>query len=206
VRQGGDSIPAAEVRERIEAIMTSDEFVDEPSMLEEFIDWLADSFDLPGAPAGVVDSIPWIFLGLLASVLLYLVVRVIVIAVRHSRSGSGVGERSPGPTARERASDLRRQARAARADGDLRLALRLDLFALMVGLGARGNLRYRDAWTNRELLRRGEPARATFQLLSPLVEELEAKDFGSEPTTLDDLDRLEALCDEHLGALEGDER
>ena len=89
------------------------------------------------------------------------------------------------------------------ARGDSRLALRKLIFALVLGLGVRGDLRYRDSWTIRELLRRGRPSEEAQAVLVPLVSELEAKEFGRAETTEEDLDRLEALCDRHLGLAPG---
>ena len=75
-------------------------------------------------------------------------------------------------------------------------------FALVVGLGRRGNLEYRDAWTNRELLARGRPSTEVATLLSPLVDELDRKMFGRDETTAADVERLETLCSRWLGSEE----
>ena len=203
VREAIDGIVAPNrVREGIDAILDRDEFNDEPTMLDEFLEWIGELFEGMGISAATAETVLWVFVTAMGLLFLTLVVWIIVSVVRQRRAARAPADAPRGPTSRERAAGLRLRAHEARAAGDLRLALRLDLFALMVGLGARGNLRYRDAWTNRELLRRGEPAKGTYELLAPLVEELEGKDFGSEETTSEDVDRLEALCTQHLGALE----
>ena len=77
--------------------------------------------------------------------------------------------------------------------------MRLYFRALVLGLSERGELRYRDAWTNRELLELGAPRRDVLPLLLPLVPRLDAQSFGREPTTAEDVDRLASLCDRLLG-------
>ena len=82
------------------------------------------------------------------------------------------------------------------------IVLRFLVLALVLGLGSRGDLEFRDAWTYRELLARGRPSPEANGVLGPLVEELEAKEFGHASIALDDLDRLEGLCRRYLGALQ----
>ena len=96
-------------------------------------------------------------------------------------------------------NELLAEARAARARGDLPLALRLFFFALVVGLGRVGDLEYHDAWTNRELLQRGSPSPQVARSLEGVVRELDLKGFGRVPTVAGDVDRLEALCSRLLG-------
>ncbi len=197
-------IPADEVRARIEDIIERSSYETTPSMLDKLLEWILDHL---GFAEGAATAIEWV-LGVLAIALVVLLLWLVVRLIRNVRrqtQDDRSGTERVGPSARERATLLRREARAARRDGDLRLALRLMLFALVVGLGARGNLRYRDAWTNRELLERGRPSKATHELLFPLVREFEAKDFGREPTSEEDLDRLDELCATHLGTLRGEE-
>jgi hypothetical protein len=93
-----------------------------------------------------------------------------------------------------RVSELLARARTAREEGDLVLALRLTFFALVIGLGRRGDLEYRDSWTNRELLARGHPSADVAARLGPLVDELDFKMFGDGLTTESDLERLDELC------------
>lgn len=103
--------------------------------------------------------------------------------------------RAPGAC---RSSSPAREARAKRAFAD---ALRFYAWALVVGLSERGDLEYRDAWTNRELVERGRPRPEALRVLAPLVPELDAKSFGHEPALEADVERLERLCREHLGGL-----
>jgi hypothetical protein len=112
-------------------------------------------------------------------------------------------EGGPAPVAVEsrahRVARLRAEARAADARGEHVLALRLEFTALVCGLGERGDLEYRDAFTNRELLERGRPGREAEALLRPLVPELDAKSFGGEPASHADFLALSALCDRLVG-------
>lgn len=196
LQRDADAVQAA-----VEEVFAREEFHTEPTLIERFLDWLGDLFFSEASDAAALArALAW-GVGLLLALL---AVVVIVFVVRSLREARTVQERQgadPEALARARAATLRHQARAARDAGDLRLALRLSFWALVVGLGARGDLTYRDAWTNRELLRRGRAPRALVTLLEPLVDELEAKDFGREPTRLEDVQRLEALCEEHLGPL-----
>jgi len=96
---------------------------------------------------------------------------------------------------------LRREARAAAARGDRLGALRLLFRALVLGLSERGELEYRDAWTNRELLERGSPRRDVAPLLAGLVPRLDAQSFGREPAEPADVEHLASLCDRLLGRM-----
>ncbi|HZO10199.1 MAG TPA: DUF4129 domain-containing protein, partial [Myxococcota bacterium] len=87
----------------------------------------------------------------------------------------------------------------AAARGDRVAALRLLFRALVLGLSQRGELEYRDAWTNRELLERGAPPRDVAPVLAALVPRLDAQSFGHEPAVAEDVERLAALCDRFLG-------
>jgi hypothetical protein len=78
--------------------------------------------------------------------------------------------------------------------------MRLEFTALVVGLGQRGDLEYREAFTNRELLERGRPGAEAERMLRPLVPELDRKSFGGEPAAPGDVARIAALCDRWLGA------
>lgn len=95
---------------------------------------------------------------------------------------------------RARVAELLAEARAAEGAGDLLRALRLYFFALVVGLGERGELRYRDAWTNRELFERGRPSAELRARLAPIVADLDRKSFGGEVVAPTDVRRLEGLC------------
>ena len=96
-----------------------------------------------------------------------------------------------------RVAELRREARAAEGAGDWIRALRLYFFATVVGLGERGDLDYRDAWTNRELFERGQPSPETRERLGPLVSELDRHSFGGRPTDAARVRVFSETCD-HL--------
>ena len=73
--------------------------------------------------------------------------------------------------------------------------------ALVLGLSERGELEYRDAWTNRELLERGSPRRDVAPILAGLVPRLDAQSFGHEPAGPADVENLSSLCDRLLGRI-----
>ena len=172
---------------------------DRSSPLTELAEWIVEHLGFE-AVGRTWEVGLWILVTVLALVVASMLARTVADALR--RAGPGVpGEPSGAPVA-ERVRELRLAADRARAAGEYRLALRHQLFALILGLGGRGDLEYRDGWTNRELLRRGRPSDAASRLLAPLVDELEAKEFGDEPVLVQDVERLEALCVRHLGHLE----
>jgi hypothetical protein len=195
-----EPVPADRIAAQIDDVLRSGEFSDEKTLLEELFDWLGQRFHWQGA-GDTVQVLMWVFAGAVVLLTLWLLVRAVRMRLAEQRLQRAVAAAAAGPDARERVRDLRRRALEARRSGDLRLALRLSFFALVVGLGERGDLRYREAWTYRELLRRGRPSRPARELLEPLVAELEAKEFGRAPASEQDLDRLETLCDRHLGPL-----
>jgi len=188
------AIPAETVRRALEEVLARGEFSREKPWLQRLFDRIFDGVDLPGfgAPAGIAFAA---VLGLAALVLLFFVVRRLA---RDVRAQGGAAQQAPDRAqtddVRARVAQLLREARAARERGDLTLALRLCFFALVVGLGRRGALEYRAAWTLRELLARGQPAPEVAAMLTPLTVELEGKSFGREPTRLADVERLEELC------------
>jgi len=188
-----ERVPRERVADGIRSVLARERFQDERSILEDFLQALFEEH--PGGLATAGEVAARVLLGVLIALVLYALYRL-VRARLAARRGDGPG----GATAvRETASArLFADARAARARGELRLALRLAFLALVVGLGERGDLRYHDAWTYREILRRGRPGRAAHEVLAPLVRELEAKEFGRELPSEDDVDRLEALCRRHL--------
>jgi len=191
----------AEVAATVDDVLSRREFQDERSMLEDFIEWLFERFDLGDGAAVFGEVVFWIVLGVLAGLAIFFGVRFLAAGrSRRQRRRAAAGSR--GPSVGERIAVLRREAHAARAAGDLRLALRKNLFALVLGLGSRGDLEYRDAWTNRELLFRGRPAPAMRDLLASVVADLEPKEFGREEVRAEDVERLEQLCAKYLGPLE----
>ena len=202
--QASDSVPRGEVAAMVQDVLARREFGQGESMIEELVAWVLARIE----PGGAVEAGRFLFalvVSVLAGVLLYLLARFVAAGrLRRARAGAEDGpDGAGGPTIAQRVRELRRQARAARERGERRVALQKLLFALVLGLGERGDLQYRDAWTNRELLRRGRPAPEVERFLAPLVVELEAKEFGREAATEADLDRLESICDRALGAAEG---
>ena len=189
-----------EVEAALEKILKSSEFQREKSLLEEVFEWFGErmSFEVS---SGFARGLLWIVAVLLALLGIFLLVRFMPAGRRARRRSD---EAHSGPSVASRLAQLRREAREARTAGDLRLALRKQFFALVLGLGTRGDLEFRAAWTNRELLRRGRPSPEIAALLEPLVVEFERKEFGNEPVDERDLDRLEALYVEHLGARFGE--
>jgi len=170
-------------------------------LLRDFLHWLQDIFGGLGGglDAGLVESglrIFWIGVSVVGGIVLVWF-WVSFLRSRRKRAAS-----DPEPLADELASrvaSLRERAREAQAAGDWTRALRLYFFALVVGLGQRGELAYDDAWTNRELLERGHPSPAVLELLGPLVGELDAHSFGLRPTNAREVSRFAGLCDRLLG-------
>jgi hypothetical protein len=191
------------IRRVVDGVLSRDEFRPvpprEPSWLERtwdrFTDWLEDVLRLPAGLGGEVLQIAlYVALALLVALLLFHVVRRL--------AGRGGGRAAPDPaTVRAaRVRELLERSRAARARGDLVEALRAAFWALVIGLSERGDLEYRDAWTNRELLERGRPRPEALQVLAPLVPDLDAKSFGRMPAVEADVEHLERLCRRYLGA------
>ncbi len=194
--QVASPIPSERVHAALERVLARGEFRREKSLLEEFLEWLLPRLGSERI-AALGKILPW----LLAFALLGLCLALLLRMVRSAGAARAAreGELPPAPISLdERLRELRRRSRSARASGDLRLALRLLFLSLLLALGGRGDLVYRDAWTNRELLRRGKPSRSARALLEPLVRELEAKDFGRDPVCEADLDRLESLLQRSL--------
>jgi hypothetical protein len=188
---GAQQRTAEEVRAAVDEVYARPEFSDDSSWFSELLEWLQGLFG-EGSGEAAVD-LGWVVLWLL----------VVILAGLAGWAFVRLGGRLPdGPARRgsatsrvsRRVSELLGRARKAREQGDLVLALRLTFFALVVGLGRRGDLEYRDAWTNRELLARGHPSADVSARLGPLVDELDLKMFGEEETTEGDLERLDELC------------
>ena len=198
-----DTRTDAAIEAEMERVFERPEFDDTPSMLDRLFDWIAGLLDVD-IGSGVATDFLLIVLAALFLVVAILVGVHLTHALRAARSGADGAQVDPVARARARARELRAEARAAYAGGDRRSAVRFSFWALVVGLGARGELEFRDAWTNRELVRRGRPPQELGRLLESLVEEYEAKDFGLEPTTDADVERMFAVCEELLGPLEVD--
>lgn len=185
-----------EVAGALERVLARSEFDDSPSLSQEVWDWIVERLgSLGGIGSGGANRV------LLLALVIVLALGCLAVLARLLRRRTRRAAPVPARAAlvRTRVAELRAAARAARARGDDALALRYLLFALVAGLGQRGDLRFRDAWTNRELVRRGEPSREAGAMLAPLIDELEAKEFGRTPVTPADVDRLEELCARWLG-------
>ncbi len=193
--QASDSIAAPDVDRALQDVLARTG--ESPSLLTEFIEWLTSRV---GFDADVARNLFWVLGVLLVAAFVYFAMRMVRANLTGGarRFGGEEGARR-GPSIAERVALLRAEAAEARARGDLKLALRKQFFALVLGLGGRGDLQFRDAWTNREVLARGRPSPEVDRLLFPLVTELEAKEFGRAPVSTADLDRLEALCANYLG-------
>lgn len=195
---------AEAIRSTVEEVLARPEFHPappaEPSWitraLERLFDWLEDLFGFGEAAGG--RALVYLLYGVIGLLLLWL---LFLFVRRAIAARSGPAPADPARVRAERVKDLLERARAARARGELAEALRLTFWALVVGLSERGDLEYRDAWTNRELVERGKPRPEVARVLVPLVPELDAKSFGHAPVFAADVDRLEGLCREHLGGL-----
>jgi hypothetical protein len=191
------------IQRALDDVLARDEFtqskVRTPSWLEklwhEFVDWFQRTFDFDLAGAGpfVVKA----FYVLMIVAVLYLGVRLVLAWIRSRRATPEAALESARAA---RVAELLASARAARANGDVVLALRLHFWALVIGLSERGDLEYRDAWTNRELVERGHPRPEVARILAALVPDLDAKSFGHAPASDADVEQLAQLCREHLGA------
>lgn len=193
---------AEEVRAALERVLARPEFASRRSMLDEWIEGAFERLDLD-LSSGARDAFVVVGSILLVALLGWILLRV-ARAVRGEREGEAGGSSDEGtPDTHRRVAELRGAARAARARGELRLALRLSFLALVIGLSKQGAVAYRDAWTWRECLSRGKPRPDARALLEGLVGELEAKDFGTFPVLASDIARLEELLDIHVGRLSG---
>lgn len=190
--------PAERVAEELERVLARAEFHEQESLLEQFFDWLGAHVGGEGM-AGELQ-------GVVITVLLIGLVALILLALRRSaRARRGFEAVGSAPAASAslatRLFGLQEAAQRARTAGDARLALRLLFEALLLALGGRGDLEFRPAWTNRELVRRGRHAPGARVLLDQLVRELEPKEFGSARVEPGDLARLDELLAPHLARL-----
>lgn len=192
------------IQRAVEGVLARDEFARavqrEPSWLEQrwddFTDWLERTFQLELGGAG--DLLATVVYVLLAAAVIFLAVRLVMAWIRRRRE---TPEAALENARAVRVAELLAAARAARASGDVVAALRLHFWALVIGLSERGDLEYRDAWTNRELVERGRPRPEVERLLAALVPGLDAKSFGHAPASDADVEELAQLCREHLGGL-----
>ena len=193
-------IASEEIRSKLSEILQRPEFRPrQGSWLQQVWDWFSGWSNLELPDMGSFQVVMSFIVAVLAGALLArAIVRLALARGRPAGAPAGVPPAAVADAER-RVRELLAEARAARARGDLRLALRLFFFALVVGLGRAGDLEYRDAWTNRELLQRGSPSPRVARSLEGLVRELDQKGFGRAPTVESDVNRLEALCERMLG-------
>ena len=202
--QGGSAEPA-QVRAAIDEILAGSEFQQGTSWLDRALhaigEWLSELFPGLASNGGLfVEAariLVWIVLIAVAVFLGWIVARALLHLRPAAASVSGPSADREDDRAL-RVARLRREARGALSRGEHVLALRLEFTALVVGLGERGDLEYRDAYTNRELLERGKPGAEAERVLRPIVPELDRKSFGGEPADAGDFARLSALCDRLL--------
>lgn len=199
-------IPAEKVRATIDEILSRPEFQEQSAFfqhwLDNVVDWvkrvLSEFFGISLHSAGTLFA--YLVYGGLGIALGWIVWRIIVLRRRRAATAeSASAALDPQAVRHERVVDLRRRARSARSAGENVLALRLYFTAMVIGLGERGDLEYRDAWTNRELLERGEPNAIAERALAPLVPPLDRKSFGGEVATDEDVRAMAGLVDDLLG-------
>ena len=186
---------ADEVRAALERVLEHPDLRPrEPDLLERALERLFEalaSLDVDPQGAG---TLLWIAVAALAVLGGWLVARAIVGRARALAAAPGVGEERSAPVDLEaRLAELRARAEAARAAGDLTLALRLSFFALLVALSRRGDLELRESWTAREMLERGRPSARARATLEPWLAELDLLLFGASAVSPDDLARFDAL-------------
>jgi cytosine/adenosine deaminase-related metal-dependent hydrolase len=189
--------PAAadEIRRIVHEILARKEFAaEEDSWFVRLLKALDEQLHLGFGAAGMARAVFWVMAIALGAVVAWIALREVLLRVQAAGLARSAGRSGAAADLSRRVEELLEAARSARARGELVLALRLSFFALVVGLGRRGDLEYRDAWTNRELLERGAPRAEVAALLAPLVEVLDRKGFGLEPAREADVDDLEALC------------
>lgn len=176
-----------------------------PTWPEKIAEWIGDIFEWIGDKLGLrpesaqigFDIIYWGMIGLACLLILFIVFRIALALRRGERLRAGTQVLSK--IVATRLQELYGRAAQAEREQDWVKALRLYYFALVVGLGERGDIEYRDAWTNRELLERGGPDNDVRQRLEPLLTHLDAVSFGDESASEDDVQDMEGLCRLWLG-------
>ncbi len=207
IQGSGGALQEQQVHSALERVFARPEFADEqPSALLElltsFVEWLDELFG--GGPdlsadeaASAAEYMLWAggIVAVIALIWALITVGRPAWLARRAKHGQSQAEAE----VERRVEALRRAAHEAEQLHDWTRALRLHFFATVVGLGDDGQLDYRDAWTNRELLERGEPSEFARQSLTPLVEELDEHSFGLRPTVQDDVRRFSQVCEGLLG-------
>lgn len=188
-----EPIDAERVHEVLTSVMEREGIPREPAEPGALTQWLSDKFSsLFNGLEGSSDAL----IVLLIVLSLAFVIALMVVMVR-GRAGRWRARDSrsvePSEAVRVRVAELRARARAAELDGDLVLALRTHLFALVVGLGEVGDLEFRPTWTDRELLQRGHPEPRVRQWLGGLLDDLDPKTFGHQRVGVEDVRRLDGL-------------
>ncbi len=201
---GMQQIPGERVREATQEVLSQAPFPQKPGPVGEafdkFLEWFWDLFSglgfTPSKGAWEMSmTVVWVLLIALVVVYLGLLIARVIRAGQHSRSEPRQGRELQ---LQVRVQELREQAQAAELAGDYTLALRLYFFALVIGLGQQGELEYKEAWTNRELLERGDPRPDVLKLLRPLVGELDAHSFGERQTEHREVRHFAQLCERLL--------
>jgi len=192
----GQVRPREEVAAILDEVLESYEFRNERTFWDELWDWLDRNFDV-----GETLALGDVLKGALIAILIVATILYIALWYRTLRARERLVAEGGRPvlSTLERARELHEEARAARRRGDERGAVRLYLHALIIGFSREGGLAYRDAWTNRELLRRGAPSLRVRDELESLVRRYEPKEFGREDILPGDLEALEALARRELG-------
>lgn len=188
-----EPIDAERVHMVLTSVMEREGIPREPAEPGALTQWLSDKFSsLFKGLEGSSDAL----IVLLVVLSLAFVIALVVVMVR-GRAGRWRGRDprgvEPSEAVRVRVAELRARARAAELDGDLVLALRTHLFALVVGLGEVGDLEFRPTWTDRELLQRGHPEPRVRQWLGGLLDDLDPKTFGHRAVSVEDVRRLDGL-------------
>ena len=176
----------------------------ETSLMEKLKNWFSEWFSWPDFSVEGSSGF-WAALRDGVIILAFVVLIVFLVRLAVNKLGEHFGDRGAKGKSQipvqQRVAQLRLDAREARLAGKLRLSLQKQFFALVLGLGERGDLEFRDAWTNRELLALGSPSNEVQNVLAPLLIELEPKEFGREAVQDHDLNRLEELARNYFGAL-----
>lgn len=201
---GSEAGAADQARASVESIMRSEGFVDSnrnwfAKLIEAYFRWRDKAFESTpnhSSGSGSADMSELLFILIIAAVIVF----TIVLITRHFTNRRKDTRRSGTMLERlaSRVEELRARARAAEAAGNWIEALRLDFFALVIGLGERGDLDYRDAWTNRELLERGFPSQQVECSLRPIVRRLDAHSFGHLPSGPEEVVQFREFCDRLL--------
>ena len=191
-------IATERVGAELERVLARAEFHESKSLLSQMLEQLLPLLDQQDALV-LGHVLRWVLIAALAALAFVLLRRLFLSTGAARREEASQAPPAPAGLA-QRLAELEAQARAARARGDLRLALRLLYLALVLALGGRGDLEYRDSWTQRELLRRGKPSAGARALLEALLRELEPKEFGPALVSEADVERLHVLLARQRGA------